>query len=151
MAKALINLWAEDGRNIIDDDATSVLTLESTGAGNALRLQSAAGTGVGLNVVSATTTSIFAVGGTGTEVAHFRSGGTTSNVLRIDEGVIGSSTVAPIVINRASTASGAVFQFSGRAFVSALSGGSITGGIRVKVGDVYHWIPTMVNLGGLGA
>jgi len=47
MAQKLINLWAEDNANIIDDDTTATLTLEnsSTGAG-VLGLNSSTGAGV---------------------------------------------------------------------------------------------------------
>ena len=36
LAKKLINLYAEDGANIIDDDTTAVLALENTSTGAAL-------------------------------------------------------------------------------------------------------------------
>lgn len=115
MAKALINLWAEDGRNIIDDATDSVLTLENTSTGAALIATNTAGTGPAL----------------------------------IAKTTIGTPTVAPLVI-QTSTPSGAAIELRGKAFVSALSGGSFTYGIRVKAGDVYGWIPVMVNMGGLG-
>lgn len=38
MAQKLINLWSENGANIIDDDSTATLTLENTGTGSALRM-----------------------------------------------------------------------------------------------------------------
>ena len=116
MAKALINLWAEDGRNIIDDNATTTLELENTSTGAGLIANNSAGTGPAL----------------------------------IAKTLVGTATVAPLVV-QTSTVSGAAVELRGKAFVSALSGGSITGGIRIKYGDTYYWVPTMVNLGGIGA
>lgn len=115
MAKALINLWAEDGRNIIDDSTDAALTLTNTSTGQALVVENTAGTGNALVV----------------------------------KNTIGAPTVAPLVV-QTSTPSGAAIEFRGKAVVSALSGGSFTYGIRVKVGDVYGWVPVMVNMGGLG-
>ena len=48
MAKKLLNLWAESGANIIDDDTTAVLALENTSTGFALDANNSAGTGPAL-------------------------------------------------------------------------------------------------------
>lgn len=112
---ALINLYAEDDRNIIDNGSGAVLTLTNTGTGAALVAENTAGTGAALIV----------------------------------KNTIGAPTVAPLVV-QTSTASGAAIEFRGKAFVSALSGGSFSYGVRVKVGNVYGWIPVMVDMGGLG-
>lgn len=57
-------------------------------------------------------------------------------------------TVAPVRIG-ASAISGPALELQGTAFISALSGGSINGAIRVKIGDNYAWIPVMRTMGGL--
>jgi hypothetical protein len=48
LAQKLLNLWSEDGANIIDDDTTAVLTLENTSTGAALLATNTAGTGPAL-------------------------------------------------------------------------------------------------------
>lgn len=63
---------------------------------------------------------------------------------------VGTPTVAPLRILN-SAPSGPAIEFQGKGVISALSGGSILYGVRVKVGDVYGWIPVMVGMGGLGA
>lgn len=62
----------------------------------------------------------------------------TSTALRV-EGRAGTPTVAPLVLS-ASTASGALVEFRGYV-ASIASVGSITRGVRAKIGDTYYWIP----------
>ena len=115
MAQKLLNLWAESGANIIDDDTTATLELENTSTGAGLVANTSAGTGPALVVKT----------------------------------LIGTPTVAPLVL-QTSTVSGAAIEFRGKAFISANSGGSGCGAIRIKVGNVHYWIPAMVAVAGTG-
>jgi len=142
----VINLTAEEGRNIIGDDSSPTLTLENVSSGNALRLQNAGGTGVLLSAVSCPTTSVYVVSGAGV-AAHLRSGVTESIPLVLDHSVCGSATVALLKLSRLSTASGPIFDFGS---VSSAVGGVVSTAsacatldyaVRVKVGDAYGWIP----------
>ena len=112
MAKAIIDLYAENDRGIIDDDSAQTMRFENNGAGAGLLVKQAGG-----NV----TTSANAV------------------ALRVELPATAAPTVAVIqALN--SVASGAVFEFKGF-LASAASMGSIVRGVRVKYGDSYGWLP----------
>lgn len=72
LAKKLVNLWAEDGANIIDDDTTATLIIENTAAG--IGLKGVSNTGSGLEGVSATGVGLIAerTGTAGPTIAPLR-------------------------------------------------------------------------------
>lgn len=65
----------------------------------------------------------------------------TGNALSLKKDVSGGATIAALKIT-ASTASAPAFEFAGSCVESTASGSaSLTFGIRVKVGNLYGWIP----------
>lgn len=138
----IYDLDSEDGGKIIGSgdptDSSPALTIAHYG------------TGIGVNFASLATTSID-VNTVGSPAVRFRSAVTEGNALFVGRSVVASPTVAPLVISQLSAASAPAIEFQGRAFVSALSGGTVNGAIRIKVGNDYFFIPTMRDMGGLGA
>lgn len=156
MARDTVNLYAETDRGIISDDTGSALNLENTStgsalalkntsSGNCLELKNASGTGIQLSSVSAPTTAIdvlvagkAAVG----SAVRFRSAASLGNALELGQSVVGSPTVALLVMTN-SCASGAFFEFKGMASLVSMT--SIFRGVRVKVGDEYGWFPVYAS------
>ena len=79
----------------------------------------------------------------------FKSSATEGLAVEFAKTVVGSPTVATVRLNLNSTASGPVFELTNQAFVSAttilFSTGATAGvgGIRVKYGNNYGWIPIL--------
>jgi len=123
MANDILNLAAEAGRNIIDDDAEPALILQNTNAsGTALNLVASTSGGVGLNVdVTGTGAGVDAdVTGTGIAGDFASSGGkavvgrsaaSAAYVADFSHSVVASPTVAPVLVGT-SAASGALFEFN---------------------------------------
>lgn len=136
----VINLNAEDNRNIIDDDAVPTLTLENThasgkalllkpsGGGVGLDLDQTTGTGLDIDLTTGIGVDIDATSGTGVDVdvttgtafdgvastgiaGKFYSSATTGRAIDAGRTVIGSTTIAPVRIT-ASVASGALMEFN---------------------------------------
>lgn len=142
----VLNLNAASGRNMIGDDTTPNLTLESTSSGEVLKLQNAGGTGIQLSMVSAPTTALKIASAKGGAV--IQSGATEGLPLHVGHSVIGSVTVAPLRIT-ASGVSQAAIELQGGLITAAAylgSGGSITKALRVKQGDTYYVIPVMPDI-----
>lgn len=141
MADDVMNLAAESGRNIIDDDAEPVLTLEATNAsGTGLHLKATTSGGVGLNVdvtgsgagidvdVTGAGTALDGASSTGKGLAAqgllastIKSTASAANALQLSNTMIASPTVAPLLI-ASSAASGALMELN----VGLVSSASIT-------------------------
>ena len=145
----VINLNAEDNRNIIDDDAVPTLSLdntnasgsglkvEATGGGTVLDVNAAGGigidldgtTGIGIDIDNTTGTGIDVL--TGGTAGVFKSSASTGYALDVSRSVVGSPTVAPMKVT-VSAASGAVFEFNSP-LISTASLSVIAGAFPVKM------------------
>lgn len=143
----VVNLNAESDRNIIGDDSSPTLTLENTSSGNVLKLQNAGGTGVALSIISCATTPLL-VNGAGLGVTSggfvFNSTASAVNSLVLSNTKVQSPTVAILKLSNNSTASGPLLDL-GRVDFGVVSTASACATIdfafRVKVGDMYGWVP----------
>lgn len=152
MAVNIYDLDAEGVAKIITDNAAPSPSLHITNNGTGFGLRAE-----GIAITSTASVDVVEVGSTINAVGSIttnggviaRSTATTGTPLLVQhQTALSSATVAPLVV-LSSTASGPAFEFRGRCIVSALSGASITGGIRVKWGDTYRFIPLMDSLGGI--
>ena len=132
----VINLDAESGANYIGDDAQPSLTITNTSTGAGVSTDKLLVTS-GATIVSATPITL-----NGTASA--------SPVLDLNRKlVVSSPTVALLRLGIGSGASAPVFELAEQAFVSATTilfttaAVAGTGGVRVKIGDNYGWIPIM--------
>jgi len=115
----IINLMAEDNRNIIDDDAVPTLTLENSNAGGtALKaVASAGGTGLDVDVTGAGTAGDFAsstgkgLAAQGALANTIKSTASAAHALDLSHTVIASPTVAPLKL-LSSAASGAIMELN---------------------------------------
>lgn len=123
MANDILNLEAEAGRNIIDDDAEPALILQNTNAaGTVLQLVASTSGGLGLDVNVTGTGAGLDVDVTGTGIAGDfassggkaivgRSAASAAYVADFRHSVAASPTVAPVLIGT-SAASGVLFEFN---------------------------------------
>lgn len=143
------------------------LTNENTGgqvitydAGPALEVTNL-GTGISLSLISGPTTSLNVVsapvgGNTIAPAVRFMSGASAGNAVLIGRTVAGSPTVPLIFLGHLSAASAPVFEFvAGGGFVSVTSivlttVANFAGGVRIKVGDLFYWIPVIRDAGLVG-
>jgi len=151
MADDILNLDAEAGRDIIDDDAEPALTVKNTNAsGTGLRAWASNG-GVALDVDSTTGigVDVDTTTGTGVDVlsagiaSALKSSATAAVVLDLSKTVVGSPTVALAKV-LSSTPSGALIEFGvvDKGVVSTASAGAtLAYGVRVKIGNTYGWLP----------
>lgn len=150
----VINIFAESGRNVIEDDAVPTFTFENTSSGECLKLQNAGGTGVQLSTVSCPTTSVYVTGAsTGVEVLAVGSAGVfkSSASASVPVDIIRSTAVSSptVAMLRVSTsgASAPALEFRGTCIVSTASAAATyAAGIRVKFGDTYGWIPVLTKM-----
>ena len=136
----LMNLDAETGANIIDDDAQPTLTLANTSTGPGLKVDDLVAT-AGATIVTAELVNSNRIVATAV--------GTTA--LTVQRTVVGNSSTAVMVLG-ASGASIPVLGLSGSAFTSAVSivfaaSGNWAGLGAVRVlypdGTTYGWIPVL--------
>ena len=143
----LINLYAESGANIIGDDSQPTLTISNTGGGVALAVQ-------GIAITSAASIDILNIGTANVSIANVRtitSTASNEHILSLTRTVVGTYSVAALVLPVASVASGPAIQLAGSAFVSAVSlifaagaGWAGMGAIRVRRTDnSFGWIPVL--------
>jgi hypothetical protein len=146
----VINLMAEDNRNIIDDDAVPTLTLENTnasgtgakvnasGGGTGMDLDSTSGIGLDLDTTTGLALDIDSTSGQGIDVvtagtgAIIKSTATEGRPLQVVHATaVASPTVAPLLVGT-SAASGAVFEFDS-ALISTASLTVAAGAFPVKM------------------
>lgn len=167
----VINISAEDNRNIIDDDAVPALTLESTHAsgyglkvtntnaagGTAAWVVSTAGTalnvdgtaGVGIDVDSGGANAAINALSAGAQALIARSQATEANVIDLAHDTALSSATVAVLKAVSSTASAPLFEFGNvdTAVVSTASAGAtLAYGVRVKVGNTYGWLPVYIDI-----
>jgi hypothetical protein len=161
----VINIMAEDNRNIIDDDAVPTLTLENSNAsGTALKAVAStsggigvdvnvtgAGAGLDVDVTGGGTAGDFAsstgaaIAAEGAAISAIRSTASAVGALQVEHKstVLASPTVAPLKVV-VSVASGALVDFgtidSGAVISAATGGPTIVSAFRVKFGDSYGWV-----------
>lgn len=136
----ILNINAEQGANIIGDDAQPTLSLTNTSTGPGLYV------GPMVSVSGASIAQIL-----GNPV--ITSNATAVNIAQMTRTVIGSPSVA-LAMFSVSGASIPVFEFQANALVSAVSiifaagtGWAGMSGVRVKFSDgtTYGWIPVLPN------
>lgn len=161
----VINLQAEDNRNIIDDDAVPTLTLTNTHAsgfgakventnatgGTALDVNSTAGVGIDVDVsgsneaINADSASGKAIVAEGLLASTIQSSATAASALEVahKSTIVSSVTVAPFRVI-SSAASGPLVDFgvidSGGVVSAATGAPTVVAAIRVKIGDSYGWL-----------
>lgn len=147
----IYNLVNENsGGDIITYDAGPALSVSNIGTGVTLALLSSPTTAI--NVTGAP-----AGGNTIAPLARFISSASAGNALLIGRGVAASPTVPMMVFGHVSAASAPVMEFiPGGGWVSITSVvlttvSNFNGAIRIKVGTGYHWIPTLLDAGLVGA
>ena len=134
----LINLNAEAGANYIGDDVNASLTITNSSTGAGVQVDKLVATS------SATVVAAELVGAN-----RVVSTATATVPLVATRTVVGSSTVAMLALDIASTASGAVLELRNQGFASCTTilfttgGVAGTGAVRVKYGDNYGWIPVL--------
>jgi hypothetical protein len=127
----VINLMAEDNRNIIDDDAVPALTLDNTNASGTGLKVTASGGGTVLDIDSTTGTAIDVKSAGGVALAA-RSQATEVEAASFwHDTAIASPTVAPVVIGT-SAASGVLFEFNS-GLVSSASIAVMAGAFPVRM------------------
>lgn len=145
MPGSLFDYANDSGATLILDSTktTPNLTLANFGTGTGLTVQSVA-SGIGVDVLT-----------TANSAARFQSAATTAVILQVGRTVPSSPTVASMKFTNASAASAPAFEFTTGSFVSVTSvvlttAANIKGAVRVKVGDVYYWIPLVLDAGLVG-
>ena len=164
----IINLQAEDNRDIVDDDAVPTLRLDNTnaagtglkleasGGGTVLDLNASGGIGIDLDGTTGIGIDIDNSGaGTGVDVltagkaAVLKSTATEQVVLDVAHSVaVSSTTVAPVRV-QTSGASAPLLQFGAVDYgvvSTASAGATLAYGVRVKVGDTYGWLPIYIDI-----
>src|SRR3990167_5612291 len=137
----LINLYAETGADLIGDDAQPTLALYNTSTGPGLQVGR-------LQAVSTASIDIL-------DVPIVQASGATSRVT-LRNTTVGNMSIGVLRIQGNSVASGAIVEFSNKAFASITSVVLTTVAntdyaIRVQVGLETRWIPLWKDAAIIGA